>query len=189
MKQNADEMMLGKVSKQTQKINLMNEENKEKNPSSNMDKLFPNMKADTQKNKMLLTRHNTIIAKQKPSGEISQLFRTDFKPRTITGSNMTNFKKNFQEAPQTTLEKIIDIMKKIKEKLNLHNEIDLANDSEWITKEILSNNIYKLKVDHKEGKEENGFYDEYSNIKSEKLFNKDIIKSGIIIKIKILFLI
>ena len=182
MKQNADEMMLGKVSKQTQKINLMNEENKEKTSSSNMDKLFSNMKIDNQRSKMLLTRHNTIISKDKPSGEISQLFRTDFKGRTTSGASISNFKKNFQVAPQTTLEKIVDIMKKIKEKLNFHNEIDLANDAEWITKEILTNNIYRLKVDDKEGKEENGFFDEYSNIKSEKLFNKDIIKSGKIYK-------
>lgn len=176
MKQNADEMMLGKVSKQTQKI--INEENKEKMISSNVDKLFANMKPNNQKNKMFIGRHNTIMGKEKSSGQINQLFRTDFKGRTTCGTSITNFKKVFQEAPQTTLEKIVDIMKKIKDKLNLLNETDLANDAEWVTKEILSNNIYKLKVDDKEGKDENGFFDEYSNIKSEKLFNKDIIKSG-----------
>lgn len=178
MKQNADEMMLGKVFKQTQKINSMNEENKEKGSSSNVDKLFNNIKLDNQKNKMFMGRHNTIISKEKSTGEIGQLFRSDFKGRTTCGTSISNFKKNLQEAPQTTLEKIVDIMKKIKDKLNLHNELDLAHDAEWVTKEILSNNIYKLKVDHKDGKEENGFFDEYSNIKSEKLFNKDIIKSG-----------
>lgn len=177
MKQNADDMMLGKVSKQTQKIILMNEENKEKNTTSNVDKLFTNIKLDNQKNKMLIARHNTMVTKEKP-GEINQLFRTDFRGRTTCGTSITNFKKVFQEAPQTTLEKIMEIMKKIKDKLNLHNEMDLANDAEWVTKEILTNNIYKLKVDYKDGKEENGFFDEYSNIKSEKLFNKDIIKSG-----------
>jgi hypothetical protein len=177
MKQNADDMMLGKVSKQTQKIILMNEENKEKNTTSNVDKLFTNIKLDNQKNKMFIGRHNTMVTKEK-TGEINQLFRTDFRGRTTCGTSITNFKKVFQEAPQTTLEKIMEIMKKIKDKLNLHNEMDLANDTEWVTKEILTNNIYKLKVDYKDGKEENGFFDEYSNIKSEKLFNKDIIKSG-----------
>jgi len=177
MKQNADDMMLGKVSKQTQKIILMNEESKEKNTTSNVDKLFTNIKPDNQKNKMFIGRQNTMVTKEKP-GEINQLFRTDFRGRTTCGTSITNFKKVFQEAPQTTLEKIMEIMKKIKDKLNLHNEMDLANDAEWVTKEILTNNIYKLKVDYKDGKEENGFFDEYSNIKSEKLFNKDIIKSG-----------
>jgi len=180
MKQNADEMMLGKVSKQTMKINLTSaDENKEKGTSSNVNKLFNNDKPDNPKNKLFIGRHNTLFTREKPPSEIGQLFRSDFKPRTLNStSTLNNFKKNFQEAPQTTLEKIVDIMKKIKDKLNLHNEMELAADAEWVTKEILTNNIYKLKVEDKDGKDDNGFFDEYSNIKSEKLFNKDIIKSG-----------
>ncbi len=156
----------------------MNEENKEKNNSiSNLDKLFNNVKMENHKNKMFLGRTNTLNLRDK-SGEISQLFISDLKSRTTNTPSMINFRKNIIDAPQTTLEKIVDIMKKIKEKLNVHNEIDLGNDAEWVMKELLTNNIYKLKVEDKEGMEENSFFDEYSNIKSEKLFNKDIIKSG-----------
>ncbi len=186
MKQNADEMMLGKVTRQTIKINLQNDESKEKIASSNLNKLFNNDKID-QKNKFL-GRNSTILAKEKPS-EINQLFRNDFKVNRNFNkqSTIVNYKKSVQDAPQTNLEKIVEIMKKIKEKLNFYNEQDLAAEIEWVTKEILSNNIYKMKVDNKEGREENPFFDEYSNIKSEKLFNKDILKSGKILKIDFYF--
>jgi hypothetical protein len=184
MQQSADEKMLGKVSKQAAKINL--EEKKESSSAAtNMNKLLFRADTNIDKTKLFSGRKDQI--KEKPS-EVTSFFRTDFKPRTLNSTSaLNNFKKNFSDNPQTTLEKIVDIMKKIKDRLHVHNEIDLVADAEWVTKEILTNNIYKLKVEEKDGKEDNGFFDEYSNIKSEKLFNKDIQKSGNII-IETLFL-
>lgn len=177
MQQSADERMLGKVTKQAMKINIAtNEENREKAAASNMNKFFNTDKINDNRNKLFPSKQVTTKDK---SSEIGHLFRTDFKPRTLNSTaSLNNFKKNFQDKPQTTVEKIVDIMKKIKDRLNLHNELDLMAEVEWVTKEILSNNIYKLKVEDKDGKEDTGFFDEYSNIRSEKLFNKDIIKSG-----------
>lgn len=173
MKQNADDKMLGKVTNKVIKINIAAEENRDK--STNINKLFMNTDKSDSRSKLFIGRQS----KKETSSEVNQLFRTDFKPRNLDSSQTLKnkeSKKFAQEAPLTTLEKIVNIMKKIKDKLNEHKEIELATETEWIVKEILSNNIYKLKFDDKDG--DSQFFDEYSNIKSEKLFNKDVMKSG-----------
>ena len=83
-------------------------------------------------------------------------------------------KKILKFIPNVLL-KIVILMKRVKDRLLIHNEIEAVADAEWITKEIVTHNIYKVK---NEDKEQNIFFDEYSNIKSEKMFNKTIIKSG-----------
>ena len=167
MQNNLDDKMFGKVSKAAAKITT--EDKKTSKPLIFADKnnFFPN---------------RDQIIKDNESMKI----RTDFKPRTLNSTSaLNNYKKNFSENPQTTMDKIVILMKRIKDRLLIHNEVEAVADAEWITKEIATNNIYKVKV--QENSKESGFFDEYSNIKSEKALNKDIKKSGKIILFKNFF--
>lgn len=168
MKTNLDDDILGKVSKAKMKII---EEKKTSNPIPSITVTESN--SNTNSNNIFFPNREEI---QKENENVKKHLRTDFRPRTLNSTSaVTNFKKNFSEKPQTTMDKIVILMKGIKDRLLIHNEIEAVADVDWITKEIVTNNIYKVKV---EEKEENSFYDEYSNLKSEKLFGEDIIKSG-----------
>ena len=48
------------------------------------------------------------------------------------------------------MDKIVDMMKRIKDRLLINNEVEAVADAEWITKEIITNNIYKVKHEEKE---------------------------------------
>jgi len=160
MQQNLDDKMFGKVSKAAAKISIEDKKSAKPGMVGDKNNFFPN------RDQIIRDKENLI----KPN------LRTDFKPRTLNSTSaLNNYKKNFSENPQTTMDKIVILMKRIKDRLQINNEIEAVADAEWITKEIVTQNIYKVK--HEE-KEENSFFDEYSNIKSEKLFNNDIIKSG-----------
>lgn len=68
--------------------------------------------------------------------------------------------------PETTIEKIIKIIKNIKEKLAFYKELDLVEDAEWIIREVLKNDIYRFNVeDDLSSKMDREFYNEYSSFK------------------------
>lgn len=75
--------------------------------------------------------------------------------------------------PETTIDKIIKIMKKIKEKLIFYKELDLVEETEWIVREVMNDNIYKFNVnDDISSKMDREFYNNYSNFKmNENIFN------------------
>ncbi len=104
--------------------------------------------------------------------------RSDFKPKTI--ANITDTRKllSLKTIPQTSIEKIVKTMNKIKEKLIYYNQNDLVEEAEWVIKEILSDKMYKIKIHEKTSKEESDFYNEYSNNRSEILLSKDISNYG-----------
>jgi hypothetical protein len=160
MQQNLDDKMFGKVSKAAAKITIDDKRNSKQGLIGDKINFFPN------RDQIIKDKENSM----------KQNLRTDFKPRTLNSTSaLNNYKKNFSENPQTTMDKIVILMKRIKDRLLIHNEIEAVADAEWITKEIVTHNIYKVKHGDKE---QNIFFDEYSNIKSEKMFNKTIIKSG-----------
>jgi len=116
--------------------------------------------------------------KEKIKHERKNFQRSDFKPKTI--ANCTDYKKflELKTIPQTSIEKIVKTMNKIKRKLIQNDENDLVQEVEWVIKEILSDNMYKIKIHEKTSKEECDFYNEYSNNISEILLSRDIQNYG-----------
>lgn len=125
-------------------------------------------------------RDNLILKEEeeKIKYERKNFQRSDFKPKTI--ANCTDYKKflELKTIPQTSIEKIVKTMNKIKGRLIQYNENDLVQQVEWVIKEILSDNMYKIKIHEKTSKEECDFYNEYSNNISDILLSRDIQNYG-----------
>lgn len=169
--------------------NFLNNSNEKESPSLKLR--FNTDEPEERNRKKLILSNNPILNKNKTNftprknlndpnkTEETKVFqRSEFKPYTI--ANITDPRKflGLKANPQTSIEKIITTMNKIKGKLTLYNEDDLVSEVDWVIKELLANNIYKLKIHEKISKEENDFYDEYSNNRSELLLSKDISNYG-----------
>lgn len=104
--------------------------------------------------------------------------RSDYKPKTIAHISDHRKLQVLRPMPQTSIEKIVKIMNKIKLKLISIKDTDLVSECEWAIKEILSDNMYKIKIHEKTSKEESDFYNEYSNNNFEILLSRDINDCG-----------
>lgn len=104
--------------------------------------------------------------------------RSDVKHKTISNCFGNRKQLEMKTIPQTSIERIVKTMNKIKSKLLLYSESDLVHEVEWVIKEILSDNMYKIKIHEKTSKEESDFYNVYSNNQSELLLSRDISNYG-----------
>jgi hypothetical protein len=188
-RENLDDKIFGKISK-AKVMKKTENKNEKKDTNENIIKLEIKEKQDSTLNKSFFksTTINTNdsnnffpnkeqIIKEKENKLSTQKNLSIQKTLNIS-SAVDSFKKNLNDNPQTTMNKIILIMKKVKDKLNEFREFELINEIDWVTKEIVTNNVYNLKIEENREKEEIDFYDEFSNMRSEKMFNNDIIKSG-----------
>lgn len=136
-------------------------------------------------NKLLLNsinfapRNQNINRDNKNKNEDNKVFqRSEFKPKTIANISDPRKTLSLKTNPQTSLEKIVNTMNRIKGKLIFYNESDLVSEIEWAIKEILSDNMYRIKIHEKTSKEESDFYNEYSNNSQELILSKDISNYG-----------
>lgn len=104
--------------------------------------------------------------------------RSEIKHKTISNCSGNRKQLEMKTIPQTSIERIVKTMNKIKSKLLLYQESDLVQEVEWVIKEILSDNMYRIKMHEKTSKEESDFYNVYSNNQSELLLSRDISNYG-----------
>jgi hypothetical protein len=186
-KENLDDKIFGKISKakvikktedKNENNNKENKEIKEKKESTLNKNLFKSTSINTNDtNNFFPNKEQIIKEKENKNNNLKNL--AILKALNVnTAIDNFNFKKNINDNPQTTMNKVVFIMKKVKDKLNEYKEFELIKDIDWVTKEIVTNNIYNLKIEENKEKEEIDFFDEFSNMRSEKMFNNDIIKSG-----------
>lgn len=143
----------------------------------------------TKKNHPKDIKHSAILptnkilklmeADGKKNEEKKTFQRTDYRPKTISFSK-DNIKKflGIRAIPQTSIEKIIKIMNKVKSKLIANSENEILDEVDWVIKEILSDNMYKIEVHDKFSYEEKEFYKEYSNNKSDIFLRRDNFEKG-----------
>jgi len=104
--------------------------------------------------------------------------RSEFKPKTISISSSNQAFRELKNMPQTSLEKFLKTMNKIKGKLLFYDENDLAQEVDWVIKEILIDKMYKMKIHEQTTKEESDFYNEFSINKNEIILSNEISKIG-----------
>jgi hypothetical protein len=104
--------------------------------------------------------------------------RSEIKHKTIANCSGNHKHVEMKSIPQTSIERIVKAMNKIRSKLLVYSETDLVQEVEWVIKEILSDNMYRIKMHEMTSKEESDFYNNYSNNQSELLLSKDISNYG-----------
>lgn len=133
------------------------------------------------KNTAFIQRTKTLTINEE---EKKVFHRSDVKHKTISNCSGNRKQLEMKSIPQTSIERIVKTMNKIKSKLLCYSESDLVQEVEWVIKEILSDNMYRIKMHEKTSKEESDFYNVYSNNQSELLLSRDISNYG---KISFLF--
>lgn len=146
---------------------------------------FNNKFKEFNKNNIILKelKNSSIIPRNKApiiNEEENKTFqRSEIKHKTIANCSGNRKELEMRSIPQTSIQRIVKTMNKIKNKLLSYDEIDLVQEVKWVIKEILSDNMYKIKLNEKTSKEEKDFYNNYSNNQSELLLSRDISNYGI----------
>ncbi len=115
---------------------------------------------------------------KKNDEEKKEFKRSQIKHKTISNYTVHRTLPLINPIPQRTIEKIIKTMNKIKSKLITYNENDLVEDVDWIINEILSDKIFKLRMNERISKEESDFSNEYSINQNNIILSRDLSNYG-----------